>query len=216
MTLKFDFFFSFRSPYSYLATSMIAALVREWDAVANLRVVMPIAVRIPGFFEQVNPLWPPYLLRDTIRIAQMNDIPYRIPARPDPIVMDNPRKVAVDQPRIYRVSRLGAAASEAGKGLEFACEAAKDIWSGSTDNWHEGDCLARAADRAGLDGAALDAKVAADPAKYDAIIAENQEAQTKTGHWGVPLFGFEGEPFFGQDRIDHLLWRMKQKGLQRR
>ena len=28
------------------------------------------------------------------------------------------------------------------------------------------------------------------------------------------LFVLEGEPFFGQDRIDVLLWRMKQKGLQ--
>jgi hypothetical protein len=27
---------------------------------------------------------------------------------------------------------------------------------------------------------------------------------------------FEGEPFFGQDRLDVLLWRLKQRGLQRR
>ena len=216
MTLKFDFFFSFRSPYSYLATPMIAKLVNEWDAEATLRVVLPIAVRIPGFFEQVNPLWPPYLLRDTIRIAQMNNIRYRVPPRPDPIVMEAPRKVAAEQPHIYRVSRLGAAAAEAGKGLEFAVETAALIWGGGTDNWHQGDHLVEAANRAGLHGAALDAKIAADPAPYDAQIAANEAAQKATGHWGVPLFGFEGEPFFGQDRIDHLLWRMKQKGLEKR
>ena len=33
------------------------------------------------------------------------------------------------------------------------------------------------------------------------------------GHWGVPTMVFEGEPFFGQDRFDHLVWRMAQKGL---
>ena len=27
---------------------------------------------------------------------------------------------------------------------------------------------------------------------------------------------FEGEPFFGQDRIDVLLWRLKQNGLAKR
>jgi hypothetical protein len=27
---------------------------------------------------------------------------------------------------------------------------------------------------------------------------------------------FEGEPFFGQDRFDLLLWRMKQRGLEPR
>jgi hypothetical protein len=29
----------------------------------------------------------------------------------------------------------------------------------------------------------------------------------------VPLMVFEGEPFHGQDRIDLLVWRMRQKGL---
>jgi 2-hydroxychromene-2-carboxylate isomerase len=35
-------------------------------------------------------------------------------------------------------------------------------------------------------------------------------------HWGVPTFVFENEPFFGQDRIDLLIWRMQDKGLTRR
>jgi 2-hydroxychromene-2-carboxylate isomerase len=48
----------------------------------------------------------------------------------------------------------------------------------------------------------------------DKIIEANEEAQRHAGHWGVPLFVFEGEPFFGQDRIDHLVWRMKQRGLR--
>jgi 2-hydroxychromene-2-carboxylate isomerase len=32
----------------------------------------------------------------------------------------------------------------------------------------------------------------------------------------VPTLVFEGEPFFGQDRIAMATWRMEQKGLQRR
>jgi len=28
------------------------------------------------------------------------------------------------------------------------------------------------------------------------------------GHWGVPLMVYKGEPFYGQDRFDQLLWRM--------
>ena len=35
-------------------------------------------------------------------------------------------------------------------------------------------------------------------------------------HTGVPLFVFEGEPFFGQDRMDMLIWRLKQHGLTER
>ena len=36
------------------------------------------------------------------------------------------------------------------------------------------------------------------------------------GHWGVPTFVFQDEPFFGQDRIETLLWRLRQHGLTER
>lgn len=216
MTLSFDVYFSFRSPYSYLATPAISDLLSRYDAAAAMKIVRPIAVRIPGFFKQVNPLWPPYLARDTRRIAEMNGIPYRWP-RPDPIVQDrDTRDVAADQPYIMRVSRLGALAAERGKGFEFVRAASHMMWSGKVDDWHQGGRLAASADAVGLDGAALERDAAADSDRLDAVIEVNETAQTAAGHWGVPLFVFDGEPFFGQDRIDHLVWRMKQRGLQER
>ena len=209
MTHTFDFHFSFRSPYSYLAIPLIEQVQEQYDARANMRIVRPIAVRIPGFFQKVNPLWPPYLMRDTYRISEMNGIPYRWP-RPDPIVQDREtRDVAKDQPYIMRVSRLGALAAERGKGFEFVRAASHLIWSGETDNWQEGDKLAKCAEAVGLDGAALERDAAAEAARLDAIIEANEEAQTVAGHWGVPLFVFEGEPFFGQDRVDHLVPRQR-------
>jgi len=45
------------------------------------------------------------------------------------------------------------------------------------------------------------------------LIEANQAAQVEAGHSGVPLFAFRGEPFFGQDRFDLLVWRMRQAGL---
>jgi 2-hydroxychromene-2-carboxylate isomerase len=71
MTATFDFYFSFRSPYSYLATPQVEELMGRYDLAPRMRIVLPIALRIPGFFKQVNPLWPPYLLRDTARNGQM-------------------------------------------------------------------------------------------------------------------------------------------------
>ena len=76
--------------------------------------------------------------------------------------------------------------------------------------------LARAAERAGLDLAEMDAAIAADAGRLDGIIAASQEAQREGGHYGVPLMVFNGEPFFGQDRFDQLKWRMLQKGLAKR
>ncbi len=216
MTLTFDFYYSFRSPYSYLALPQVEKLAREFDVEPRMRIVLPIALRIPGFFKSVNPLWPPYLLRDTFRIAQMHDIPYRWP-RPDPIVMDMAAgEVAAEQPYIFRVSRLGVAAARAGVGLSFVRRAAHKIWSGEIDNWHEGAHIDDALSASGLDPAALNAEIAINASDIDAEIAANEAAQRNAGHWGVPLFVFEDEPFFGQDRLDHLIWRMRQRGLSPR
>ncbi len=211
--LAFDLFWSFRSPYSYLATPRLRELGKTHDVTINVRPVYPIAVRIPGFFKTVNPQWPPYLLKDTVRVAQMQDIPYAWPS-PDPIVMDiSTGEVPAEQPYISRLTRLGVAAAEAGKGIDMVYEVSRVIFGG-TRNWHEGSHLKDAVARAGLDLAELDAKIEADPARFEKVIEENEAAQKAAGHWGVPLMVFEGEPFFGQDRIEALIWRMKQHGLK--
>jgi 2-hydroxychromene-2-carboxylate isomerase len=216
MTLSVDLFWSFRSPYSYLATPRLMEMERDYDLHVAVRPVYPLAVRSGDFFEKQNPLWIPYLLRDTYRIAEMLGLPYRWP-RPDPVVVDPMTRAGVpNQPYIHRLTRLGCAAAEAGCGLPFLYEMSALIWSGQTDGWHEGDHMAKAAARAGLDLAMLDAKIAAEPDKYEAIIQANQKAHQAAGHWGVPTCAFEGEAFFGQDRLDVLLWRLKQRGLKER
>jgi 2-hydroxychromene-2-carboxylate isomerase len=216
MTLSFGYYFSFRSPYSYLATPQVEDLIARYDLAPRMRIVTPIAIRIPGFFKSVNPLWPPYLLRDTFRISQMHNIPYRWP-RPDPIIMDiGSGEVATEQPYIHRVSRMAVAAEHAGRGFAFVRRAAHAIWSGEVDAWHEGDHLSRAATAAGLDAEKIETEVRDRGEELGAEIAQNEADQRNAGHWGVPLFVFENEPFFGQDRLDHLLWRMKQAGLKER
>jgi 2-hydroxychromene-2-carboxylate isomerase len=214
MTLEYDLFWSFRSPYSYLVTPRLIEFEREYDVKANVRPVYPIAVRIPGFFKQVNPMWPPYLFRDCSRIAEMLGMPFGWPS-PDPIVMNMATgEVAKDQPYIHRLTRLGIAAAEAGKGLQFLAAVSAVIFGGARD-WHLGDHLAQASERAGLTLAKLDSETERNADRYEAAIAENESAQKNAGHWGVPLMVFKGEPFFGQDRFDLLRWRMQQNGLRR-
>ncbi|MEI9992369.1 MAG: 2-hydroxychromene-2-carboxylate isomerase [Rhizomicrobium sp.] len=216
MTLSIDVFWSFRSPYSYLATPRLCEMAEEYDLIVNARPVYPLAVRSGEFFSQVNPMWVPYLMRDTMRIAEMLGLPYQWP-RPDPVVVDMQTRAATpNQPYIHRLTRLGCAAAEIGRGMPFLKEVSHTIWSGQHNGWNEGAHLADAAKRAGCDLAKLDAKIEANPDKYEAIIIANQDAHKAAGHWGVPTMVFEGEPFFGQDRLDVLLWRLQQKGLQKR
>jgi len=216
MTLSVDLYFSFRSPYSYLALPKTMKLVADYDAMVNLRPVYPLAVREPGFFKKTNPKFARYVVLDSSRVAQRDNIAFRFP-RPDPIVQDmSTLEVAAEQPYIHRLTRLGALAQIEGRSLVFVNAIARVLWDGSVKSWNEGDHLARAAEMAGFDLAAMDKAVAADPDRYEAVIAGNERDHAASGHWGVPTFVFENEPFFGQDRIDLLIWRMESKGLMPR
>ena len=216
MTLSVDLFFSFRSPYSYLALPKTLRLAADYDVTVNLRPVYPLAVRVPGFFKRTNPQFLRYVGLDSRRVAEHANIPFRFP-RPDPIVQDmTTLDVAEHQPYIHRLTRLGAAAQLEGRALGFVDAISRVLWDGTVSGWNEGDHLARAAAAAGFDLTAMDAAIAADPDRYELIIAGNEQDHAASGHWGVPTFVFENEPFFGQDRIDLLIWRMQGKGLTRR
>ena len=215
MTLSFDLFWSFRSPYSYLITPRLQGLVARCDVICWVRPVYPLAVRTPEFFDARDPLWAPYLLRDIRREAEYLGLPIRWP-RPDPVQQSLEQGYRIEQPYIHRLTHLGVAAAERGEGLAFLREASRVIWSGEVDDWQLGDHLAGAAARAGLDWAELSAAVDADPDRYAAIVAKSQADQRAAGHWGVPMMVFNSEPLFGQDRFDQLVWRLRQAGLEDR
>jgi 2-hydroxychromene-2-carboxylate isomerase len=213
MVLEVELFWSFRSPYSYLALRKTSQLLADYDVKVNARPVYPLAVRDPTFFKRTNPLFARYVVLDSTRVALCEGIPFRFP-RPDPIVQDmQTLAIAAAQPLIRRLTRLGAAAQLRGRGLPFIREVGCMMWDGSVEGWDQGDHLANAAARAGLSLHELDEAIALDAGKLDSVIVENERAHASSGHWGVPTFVFRGEPFFGQDRIDLLIWRLKQHGL---
>lgn len=215
MTLSADLFWSFRSPYSYLAIGRYRALAASHDVEIHLRPVYPLAIREPDFFEKNHPNWLGYTMRDMMRVAEFHGIKFGRP-RPDPIVQNViTREISADQPYIYRLTRLGQAAARRGRALPFCDEVAQLIWGGVED-WHLGDHLGQAAARAGLDLTKLDVEARDDAAALDAEIAASQAALEASGHWGVPTLVIDGEPFFGQDRIEMAKWRMEPKGLKPR
>jgi 2-hydroxychromene-2-carboxylate isomerase len=81
MTLSVDLFFSFRSPYSYLALPKTLQLVADYDAIVNLRPVYPLAVRVPGFFKRANPQFARYVVLDSNRVAKHENIRSVFPGR---------------------------------------------------------------------------------------------------------------------------------------
>ena len=209
-----DVYWSFRSPYSYLATKRLRALQDKWEARIRPRPVYPIAIRTPEF-SAIRPQWVPYLLQDIVRLSQYLNLPLG-PLNPDPVIMDmTTREIADEQPYIHRLTRLGILACEVSDtaGWAFMDEISSLIWSGGA--WTEGTHLADATMRAGLDLAEMDARQEAEKDRITAVIEANQAEQDKH-HWGVPLMVVDDEPFFGQDRIDLLEWRLETMGVARK
>ena len=215
--LEIDVFWSFRSPWSYLATPRLAAWKRDYLLDVRFRPVYPIAIRTPEFFANVHPLWFSYFMKDVFRVAEFLGLPFQW-AHPDPVVQypgeDGRPRTAGEQPHIHRLTRLGVLAEERGRGIEFAEQVAGVVWT--TQGWDQGTVLADATARAGLDLEELDGAAEVEAERLERVIAENEAAHAQGGHWGVPTMAFRGEPFFGQDRLDVLLWRLQQHGLTER
>lgn len=206
-----DLFWSFRSPYSYLALPRLRALAEQTGVTINMKVVHPNILRNPDYFKTMNRLARPYFMRDTQRMADYLGMPFRRPV-PDPIEQDpQTLEVRPDQPLARWLGRLGIAATEAGHGFAFCEEVSKLLWDGTTDQWHEGDHLASATGRAGLDWQHLQSLVQDRPDYYESRLQANADALTAAGHWGVPAMVYRNEVFFGQDRIDVLTWRIGQQ-----
>jgi len=210
---KLEIFWSFRSPYSYLAIDRLAAIKRDYDVDIDFRPVRPLALREPEFFKQARKQWLAYLLIDAPREAGRLGLPFAAPD-PDPVRQNLATgEVAAEQPYMDLAMRLGVAAVHAGLGLEFAQALARSIWSGKA-NWHEDDALAETLSAAAIDLDELQRWADDNPLLIAETIEQN-EAEQGDYHWGVPLMVLEGEPFFGQDRIDALIWRLDQRGLKR-
>ncbi|WP_306252518.1 2-hydroxychromene-2-carboxylate isomerase [Parvularcula sp. IMCC14364] len=210
MQQNVDVYWSFRSPYSYLAVPQLRQLKDDLGVAVTIRPVYPLAVRDVSFFTNRRPQTLPYMMLDMVREAARLNAPFRWPM-PDPIVQDTDTlDVAKEQPRIDRLMRLGAIAQneKGAAAFSFFEEVSAIIWNGQTDNWHEGDHLAEAAARAGFDLAAMEKTAAEEDAMLQKLIEENEAEQQKY-HWGVPLMVLNGEGFFGQDRMPALRWRLE-------
>ena len=87
MTLSYDLYWSFRSPYSYFVTKRLVALERDYDVACKVRVVYPIAVRQPEFFDKNEA----YHVLD--RIQALDD------TKIDKIMASHPKEWLTDQER---------------------------------------------------------------------------------------------------------------------
>ncbi len=205
-----DLYWSFRSPYCYLAMDRLFALPKVMNVNIQVRHVWPGAMRRKGYFKTLHPNYPTYHSLDAPRAAMYLGIPYTRPV-PDPLVFDpETSEPIIDQPYIRRLTGLAMAARELGREHEFLCSLMRLMWSGNVREWDQSDHLAQTATAAQLNFESLSRIAEENSERFDREVDENGEQLTATGHWGVPCMVVDGEPFFGQDRVDMLVWRLHQ------
>lgn len=215
MSATVDVFWSFRSPYSRLVVPDLIQLRDDFEVEVVFRPVFPLAIRNPdSIFDPNDRRAPMYIVRDSMRRGEMLGRPVVYPLQPDPIVQDfSTMKVSSDQPYIYRLTKLGVEAARRGKGLEMAGVVSAMIFGGTKD-WDKGTLLADALSEVGLDLADMDQAI--EDGDHLEEVDRNQDALDASGHWGVPTMVFQEEPFFGQDRVDTLRWRLESAGVPKR
>lgn len=192
---RVGFFFSFRSPYSYLAAPRAFALAERYAVDVVFRGVIPMAMRGQAVPRSKRL----HTLRDAKREANRLGMPFgRIH---DPIGAGATRCLLV-----------AAHATDVGRVREFVLAASRGIWAEAVDVATD-DALRRVCEAAGLQWDACAAALT-DPALRVRVDADTA-AVGELGHWGVPILLFRGEPFWGQDRIEDLEAGLRDAGLER-
>ena len=220
--LEVDVFYSMRSPYSWLSLHRLTWLNSFYNVNVTIKVIFPVAVRTPEMFKGGR--WYKWAdtLHDTARSGKFHGVPFRF-ADPDPVLQNHwpfenensgYTPSIEQQPYIAWLTRLGNAAQLEGKSLEYVNQVSPLIWGGESDFWPAD--VEAAVKRADIDYDATIKDIQKNPQKYDDVWMANQDEFYKSGHGGVPCMVFRGEPFFGQDRVEQLYWRLRQNGLTER
>ena len=193
-----DFYFSYRSPYSYLILPRMLKLKNEYNLDINFKIVYPLAIRMPEWFKNKNIFFFVPFVMDFKKKAKKLKIPLNMPIKPDPIRQNTiTGKISSHQPYIFDVCHMGQVMSNRGKGIEFAFELSTLIWS--VKNWNNDSLLEKVFAEFGEDLYEVRKTAKKDESRIIEEIKNNQEDQKIAGHHGVPLNVYKGKYYFGQD-----------------
>jgi 2-hydroxychromene-2-carboxylate isomerase len=199
MTKTIDYYFNAVSPYAYFGHDRLVALAARHRATVNLKPidlgkVFPVSGGLP--LKQRAPQRQAYRLFELERWRNFLGVPFN--AQP---------KFAASGGELS--ARWTVAALETGtqSALAFAGAVMRARWAEERDI-ADPSTLATCAAGAGLDAAAMALRAQSPDigARCDALTQEAIDAQV----FGVPWFVVDGEPFWGQDRLDFLDRKLAQ------
>lgn len=204
-----EFFGSLQSPYCYFALDRLEALSRDCGVPVVMRPVLPAVLRIAESYAGRSQMEMAYFDRDVERTAAFLDLPFQ-EADPSPINWAEGAGwvAAPEQGRVYRLYNMLFQAQQQSKVYSLYASLMRLIWPGGTRDWDRPEHLTACLLKCGLPEKLLDQADDLTP-EAASYFAENQQAMYDSGHWGVPMFSWRGEAFYGQDRLDQLRWRIE-------
>lgn len=177
-----EVFFSFRSPYSYVALPQLIALRDRFGIDVKVRPVLPMVMR--GL--EVPKAKRLYIAHDAKREADRLGVPFGRVCDP------------LGKGIAYCMAVFFQCAEGKGNELELVHSIATGAWSEARDVGHIPD-LVYLAGRAGIDEAEV--RAALEDRTWKEKAKANRDALTGLGLWGVPSFRIGGYATWGQDRI---------------
>lgn len=183
-------YFSIRSPYSYLGLEKAILIAQKYQLNLQIKVVLPMLMR--GLKVPKNKQW--YIFKDTKREARANNIDYGFVADPLGKGVEN----------CYAILEYAKQENQVISYLQSFARAvnAEGIRS---DTIHG---LKKIIDRTELSWP--QAKAALNNENWRQSVEKNRQELAELGLWGVPCFHFNGEVFWGQDR----LWVIEKRIIQ--
>lgn len=188
---KIEYYFSFISLWSYIGSLVFQDIVKRHDVDVEFKPIDLLAIFAAGGGKPVRQRPLPrqaYRLIEMERWKGIRNIP----------LVTWPKFYPADPTLGHRM--LLAAIREGQDVALFAHAGLKAVWADEL-NVEDPDTLVRLADAAGLDGRRLLTQAT------DADLVAQEAGLTREAIdrrlFGAPFYFYRGEPFWGQDRLDH-------------
>ncbi|PZX29156.1 Conserved hypothetical protein; Putative Glutathione S-transferase related [Cupriavidus phytorum] len=194
MSKLIDYYLTPQSPYVYMGHARFSDIAARHGAQVNLKPcdlgkVFSVSGGLP--LAQRPPQRQAYRLVELRRWSAFLNIPLNVEPTFFPVSGDAASKLIIAAQLAHGTARAMA--------LTGAIGAA--VWA-QQRNIADAATLAQIADEAGLDGAGL--LKASEAQSVQAAYAQNTQDAISAGVFGAPWYVFDGEPFWGQDRLDFL------------
>jgi 2-hydroxychromene-2-carboxylate isomerase len=201
MTVKLEIFYSFQSPYSYLALEPLYDIVQGYDVEVLWQ---PFSAKASGQQIQPAPIVPDklaYLFEDTARIAKDSAIPLKFP--------ENWPEVEFDP---GRVTRGAVVAGDLEVLMEYNIKVFHRAW-GLGENPNDEGFLNELCDELDIDLGDFLSKVSSSDTR-ERVKGIYKRGQ-KMGVFDTPTVVWDKERFVGFDKIGYLRTRLDKAGLKK-